>query len=204
MPGHIGVAASMYLPRPLSSPRHRRNRKTWCNVDARAPLCVRLLRTTRPKALSLPSASNDSDLSMAVDILSYDQIPEDGLPAVDSEALVEKAAQVAESEPKTSVEEATAQLSPTSNSQSDNDAPKADSASPPASVKLAGENWSSDPSAYLTNNVVDLSRNVLICIHASPRILPHRRRRPLRSTPTVARLFRPGRPRYHSHPHRHL
>ncbi|KAF9279447.1 hypothetical protein BGZ68_007905 [Mortierella alpina] len=115
---------------------------------------------------------NDSDLSMAVDILSYDQIPEDGLPAADSEALADKTVPVAESEPKTSAEEATALLSPTSDFQNDSDAPKAESASPPASIKVAGENWSSDPSAYLTNNVVDLSRNVLILHSRKPQDPP--------------------------------
>ncbi|KAG0209539.1 hypothetical protein BGX28_010237 [Mortierella sp. GBA30] len=105
---------------------------------------------------------NDSDLSMAVDILSYDQIPEDAIQATDSTPMTAVSTIATESEPKSSALETTVPLSSEPESPKDNVASKAESVVVPANVRVAGETWSSDPSSYLTSNVVDLSRNVLI------------------------------------------
>ncbi|KAI8363539.1 hypothetical protein B0O80DRAFT_433929 [Mortierella sp. GBAus27b] len=122
---------------------------------------------------------NDPDLSMAVDILSYDQVPEDGLAS----------ATTAPSNPAPSADPPTrpsAAITVTTGFSSGKDyhQAKTESTVVPTNRKVAGEHWSSDPSSYLSSNVMDLSRNVLI--------LHSRRPQETSSSPTSP-LFHPYR-----------
>ncbi|KAF9109891.1 hypothetical protein BGX27_007034 [Mortierella sp. AM989] len=102
----------------------------------------------------------DSDLSMAVEILSYDQVPEhnsspESKPEVSMTAATETEieASIGTTTVETSVEDQEF---------------KAESTMMSSNLKFAGEQWSSDPSSYLSNNVMDLSRNVLILHSRKP------------------------------------
>ncbi|KAF9432875.1 hypothetical protein BGZ76_010194 [Entomortierella beljakovae] len=114
----------------------------------------------------------DSDLSMAVDILSYDQVQEkQGHPVVVPEAVASmkavtelqqesNPAVTAAAEENNEQEEEVAELQDSFKTESTN-------------LKFAGEQWSSDPSSYLSNNVMDLSRNVLILHSRKPQESSH-------------------------------
>ncbi|KAF9142715.1 hypothetical protein BG015_000698 [Linnemannia schmuckeri] len=107
----------------------------------------------------------DSDLSMAVDILSYDQVSEEPessstSQSEDSSATTSKA--ITEAALAPSIASSTAVVAPAGSVTSSREE---FSLSQSSQLKLAGEKWSSDPSSYLSNNVVDLTRNVLI-LHA--------------------------------------
>ncbi|KAF9344107.1 hypothetical protein BGX26_004803, partial [Mortierella sp. AD094] len=108
----------------------------------------------------------DSDLSMAVDILSYDQVPEQGsLTSIPVPVPVP----VPVSEPVTTVATVTETEIETSLGTSVKDYEfKPESTLGSSNLKLAGEQWSSDPSSYLSNNVMDLNRNVLILHSRKP------------------------------------
>ncbi|KAF9165529.1 hypothetical protein BGX21_010768 [Mortierella sp. AD011] len=102
----------------------------------------------------------DSDLSMAVDILSYDQVPEQNSLA---------SIPVSVSEPVTAIATVTETEIETSAGSSVKDHEfKPESTLGSSNLKLAGEQWSSDPSSYLSNNVMDLNRNVLILHSRKP------------------------------------
>ena len=99
---------------------------------------------------------NDHDLSMAVDILSYDPTPTESPAAESAPASTSKVTAV------TAASEASSQ--PISTSSSRRLSTHSDSFFRASSREL----WSNDPSSYLTNNVVDLSRNVLILHSRKP------------------------------------
>ncbi|KAF9194536.1 hypothetical protein BGZ51_009099 [Haplosporangium sp. Z 767] len=122
---------------------------------------------------------NDSDLSMAVDILSYDQVPEEGQPVAATVATTTTTTlSTSEAESITTIAvpaAATAVAEATEGSQqSEAESPRVNIHSQVEStvvsrnLKVAGEHWSSDPTSYLSNNVVDLSRNVLILHSRKP------------------------------------
>ncbi|KAI1317275.1 hypothetical protein EDD11_008763 [Mortierella claussenii] len=94
----------------------------------------------------------DADLSMAVDILSYDQVPEEGsLPLVTTAA-----AEAANSTVSTTA--ASIASGPASTT----------AAAAPIQLRVAGKQWSSDPSSFPSNNVMDLTRNMLILHSRKP------------------------------------
>lgn len=99
---------------------------------------------------------NDPDLSMAVDILSYDPALTESPAAESAPASTSKVTAV------TAVSEASSQTISTSSSR--RSSTHSDSFYRASSREL----WSNDPSSYLTNNVVDLSRNVLILHSRKP------------------------------------
>ncbi|KAF9911737.1 hypothetical protein EC991_002465 [Linnemannia zychae] len=120
---------------------------------------------------------SDSDLSMAVDIRRYDQVSEEPESSVVSssssttasssssvsKAITEKAA------PSIASTEATIVPAGSISGSSNSDGRESSSSTAVSTeLKLAGEKWSSDPNSYLSNNVVDLTRNVLILHSRKP------------------------------------
>ncbi|GJJ69709.1 hypothetical protein EMPS_02057 [Entomortierella parvispora] len=98
---------------------------------------------------------NDPDLSMAVDILSYDP------------SLTEPP--VAESVPASTLNEtAVAVASESSPTISTPSSRRSSTHSDSFFRASSREQWSNDPSSYLTNNVVDLNRNLLILHSRKP------------------------------------
>jgi len=109
----------------------------------------------------------DSDLSMAVDILSYDQVSEEPESSTSqSEESVTTSNAITEAALAPSIASSTAAIVAPAGSVSSSR--EEFSPSPSSQLKLAGEKWSSDPSSYLSNNVVDLTRNVLILHSRKP------------------------------------
>ncbi|KAF8980137.1 hypothetical protein BGZ46_004595 [Entomortierella lignicola] len=104
---------------------------------------------------------------MAVDIHSYDQVPDQ-----DSVALVPEPATTAANTALVETETISTE-----------DEFKVES----SNLKLAGEQWSSDPSSYLNNNVMDLERNVLILHSRKPQELS------FASSPSSPSLYYPYR-----------
>ncbi|KAF9578589.1 hypothetical protein BGW38_005542, partial [Lunasporangiospora selenospora] len=95
---------------------------------------------------------SDADLSMAVDIHSYDQQSEE--PADPNAPTTVKAYAPV---PSASVAPAPA-VHPTTETGS----------VPGNTVRVAGNNWSSDPSSFRSSHVMDLSRNLLILHSRKP------------------------------------
>ncbi|KAF9084369.1 hypothetical protein BGX29_005373 [Mortierella sp. GBA35] len=128
----------------------------------------------------------DSDLSMAVDILSYDQVPEpdDSSSSSSSSAEFKASSAAANSSSTTTASTSKAitevaaapsiastavtAVGSVSGSSENGIQSSRESSSSSSQLKLAGEKWSSDPSSYLSNNIVDLSRNVLILHSRKP------------------------------------
>ncbi|KAG0304832.1 hypothetical protein BGZ97_001329 [Linnemannia gamsii] len=105
----------------------------------------------------------DSDLSMAVDILSYDQVSDEPESSSSSEATSTASKAITEAVSAPSISSAAeASIGSVSSSSEGRES------STSSQLKLAGEKWSSDPSSYLSNNVVDLTRNVLILHSRKP------------------------------------
>ncbi|KAI8597551.1 hypothetical protein EDD21DRAFT_213404 [Dissophora ornata] len=103
---------------------------------------------------------NDSDLSMAVDILSYDQVPDNSATTTSTESTpattVEATARVATIAAKAGARKSNV-LQYT-----------AESTVVSPNLKVSGEHWSNDPSLYQSSNVMDLNRNVLILHSRKP------------------------------------
>ncbi|KAG0288970.1 hypothetical protein BGZ96_007346 [Linnemannia gamsii] len=108
----------------------------------------------------------DSDLSMAVDILSYDQVSDEPKSSSNSEATT------ITSTPSKTITEVVSAPSIASTAEASAGSVLSSSegreSSTSSQLKLAGEKWSSDPNSYLSNNVVDLTRNVLILHSRKP------------------------------------
>ncbi|KAH7058504.1 hypothetical protein BKA57DRAFT_151255 [Linnemannia elongata] len=108
----------------------------------------------------------DSDLSMAVDILSYDQVSEEPESSTsqseESSSTTSKASAGASTAP--SIASSTAAVALAGSVPSSSEGRESSS----TQLKLAGEKWSSDPNSYLSNNIVDLTRNVLILHSRKP------------------------------------
>ncbi|KAI7824795.1 hypothetical protein BC939DRAFT_502514 [Gamsiella multidivaricata] len=121
---------------------------------------------------------NDSDLSMAVDILSYDQVQEEDNSVSSSSSSnstgntgqVPVTAAVAATATETSTGATTIAVATEPCEHKGHSSPAAAASTPlmPTQLKVAGEQWSSDPSSYMSSNVVDLSRNVLILHSRKP------------------------------------
>ncbi|ORZ12454.1 hypothetical protein BCR41DRAFT_356093, partial [Lobosporangium transversale] len=127
----------------------------------------------------------DADLSMAVDILSYDQVPEEGSATKtaasnsndnDAEAVTSMAMVAVSSESCGLHENHTNNV-------------RTESTMTSTHLRVAGEQWSSDPTSYPSNNVMDLTRNMLILHSRKPHDFTSS---PLASSPSSP-LFHPYR-----------
>ncbi|KAF9926832.1 hypothetical protein FBU30_003654 [Linnemannia zychae] len=113
----------------------------------------------------------NSDLSMAVDILSYDQVFEPE--STDSSTKVATSSTSSTTLLAAMTEQASTAPSIASSALTDittmGSIPNSEIRDASSNkLKLGRENWSSDPSSYLSNNVVDLTRNVLILHSRKP------------------------------------
>ncbi|KAG0369658.1 hypothetical protein BGX24_002339 [Mortierella sp. AD032] len=112
-----------------------------------------------------------SDLS--IDIRRYDQVsdePAESQARTTSTTNSSSISSQAEASPSiASTGATTASASPISGSSNkSSDGREASASLVSTQLNLAGEKWSSDPSSYLSNNVVDLTRNVLILHSRKP------------------------------------